>query len=505
MSPEISEIKENVQKSLGKIDQLIEEMKTERDKIQAELEQRMDRLLLGKTLENIDYTKFEEWLEEYYCIRPTRHPNVWEVIVPKWIPFQIGWLETETRGYNVFKINQYVDMFRLTHVPAKIREKLDLKEGIPYKVDDGMLLTGSELQEQAWFHYRKFLRRREGKDRIRIKKGQEFHLIAELIKNRCLPFMPQPIDSQDLRPYKEITPRDYQEKAWSIFQQTGAMGLYYPYGSGKSFFGLYACGRIKGPKLAVVPTIPLKDQWNRDKQKYLPAKYAEEVEVQTYHSYHKVKTKTFTLVIFDECHRLPANTFIRLATLRTKYRLGLSGSPFREDGRENYIIALTGFPIGMAWEDLLRRKVVVAPHFRVYLLRDMREKFRKLDELMDHPLKTIIFCDWIKLGKRIAQRYGIPFVYHETKDGLGIIEKTQATVVSRVGDHGISVKDLERIIEFAFMGRSRMQESQRFGRLMHSVKGQGSHIILMTEKEYATFQRRLLAISERGFNIEYIR
>jgi len=48
-----------------------------------------------------------------------------------------------------------------------------------------------------------------------------------------------------------------------------------------------------------------------------------------------------------------------------------------------------------------------------------------------------------------------------------------------------------------------MQESQRFGRLMHSEK-KAQHIILMTRKEFDSYQKRLRAIIERGFKIEYV-
>jgi len=50
-----------------------------------------------------------------------------------------------------------------------------------------------------------------------------------------------------------------------------------------------------------------------------------------------------------------------------------------------------------------------------------------------------------------------------------------------------------------------MQESQRFGRLMHALKQEPEHIILMNEEEFENYQKRLYAITERGFRIEYIR
>jgi DNA excision repair protein ERCC-3 len=371
-------------------------------------------------------------------------------------------------------------------------------------VVDGTLWTGRGLQEQAWQQYRKYLLRREGDDRIRIKKGAEFRLIAQMIEDGTLPFMPKPVEKDDLRTWDGIELRDYQQEAWDAFLKTGATGVFWAFGAGKSFYGLYALGRIKGQKLVIVPTLTLKEQWKERIRRHL-APFKDEIEIQTYHAYHKVRDNEYTLIEFDECQHLPANTFIRLATLRTKYRMGFSGSPYREDGRENYIIALTGFPVGMAWEHLIATHVVKKPVFRVYILRDEKEKFRKLDELLRLPQKTIIFCDWIPLGKRISRRFGIPFIYGETKNRLDLIRESQVCVVSRVGEEGLSVAELERVIEFAGLYGSRMQESQRFGRLMHALKEEPEHIILFTEKEYEAYQKRLYAITERGFRIQYIR
>jgi superfamily II DNA or RNA helicase len=74
-----------------------------------------------------------------------------------------------------------------------------------------------------------------------------------------------------------------------------------------------------------------------------------------------------------------------------------------------------------------------------------------------------------------------------------------------VGDEGVSLPDIERVIEVAYLYGSRMQESQRFGRLMHSAKEEPEHIILMTEEEFEKYQKRLYAITERGFRIEFVR
>src|SRR5215203_5825997 len=60
----------------------------------------------------------------------------------------------------------------------------------------------------------------------------------------------------------------------------------------------------------------------------------------------------FKLLIFDECHHFPANTYSRLAFLDAQYRIGLSGSPYREDGRSELIYILSGVPYGSDWDRL---------------------------------------------------------------------------------------------------------------------------------------------------------
>jgi len=475
------------------------------------LQDQFRNLLNKHQISQVDPEFLDGFFEEPYVMIPKRG-HEWYVIVPKWLKMQVGYLEHSTKSYNVFIVNKYVQW--LSEIPDSLKEKLKFPKALPLKVFDGTLLTGPELQDQAFQKYRDYVSSRQGKDRIKIKPGYEFKLIAQLIEEGTLPFMTTPITEEDIRPWtgagreaydkilKEKNIVDIQEKAWNEFKQRGALGIFWAFGTGKSLFGHRLIGQIKGEKLVVVPTITLKDQWNERLRKFNPESL-NEVKVETYHAYEKVRALPRKLVIFDECQHLPANTYIRLSTIPTKYRAGFSGSPFREDGRENYIIALTGFPLGMAWEDLLRLQIIQAPQFRVYIVENKRAKDQKLGELLQIPIKTIIFSDSLDYGEEISKTFEIPFVYGETKDRLSIINEAQTCVVSRVGDEGLSIPDLERVIEVSFLFGSRMQESQRFGRLMHSAK-KAQHIIIMTREEFELYQKRLQAIIERGFKIEYV-
>ena len=466
---------------------------------------------IERRIEEARYTRFNaeflpDFLSEPYLIIPKRAEKgkavEWYVVVPRFIDFQLGWLERSTKSYNIFIVNRYVQWF--TEIPRELTTRFQLQP-LPVKVADGLLLTTEETQDHAWRRYRKHLSRREGEGAIRIKRGNEFKLIAHLIEDGSLPFVPRKVEPADLRKEKSaIGLRDYQQQAWEKFLKTGAIGIYYPFGTGKSFLGLYACSVIKGRKLIIVPTLTLKEQWLENLRMYSAIPQA--VQVETYHAFHKIKNKEYILTIYDECQHLPANTFIRLATINTKYRMGLSGSPYREDGRVNYIIALTGFPIGLAWEKFFELGIIKKPTITLFVVSHLKDKLRKLDELLQKELgKTLIFCDSIALGEKLARQHNLDFVHGGTTNRLEKIRENEQVIISRVGDEGLSLPEMDTLVEVDFLFGSRMQQSQRTGRLLHSKKKATNHYILMTEEELEKYGKRLLALYEKGFRINIVR
>lgn len=486
-----------------------------------------------------------DFFKEPYVTIPKRAQE-WYVVAPKFVDFQIGWLDKSSKSFNVFLVNKY--MHWLAQIPAGLREQFDFRPELPVQVYDGTVFTGTEHQGEVWDRYQKFLLKRQGKDRILIRRGREFHLIAAMIEDGTLPFRPQPVSEEDLREpawNEPITLRDYQQEAWDRFLETGALGVFWPFSAGKTYLGLWAAAHLRGSHLVIVPTVTLKEQWEERIQQYLgPAlpqreirralkaqlqewcrthglsdggtaaelrarlteKFGEgpDITVATYHAYESVRSEEWGLVVFDECHRLPADTFSRMATMRASYRMGLSGTPYREDGRTDYIFALTGFPVGMDWHRLLEQEVFKKPDITLYVLDDRGRKLRKLEELLRDPVKTIVFCDSIELGKRIAAQHNIPHVHGDTTNRMQILREALVAVVSRVGDEGISLPDIRRVIEVDFLYGSRRQEAQRMGRLFHG-REPGEHIILMSEQELELYEKRLLAIYERGWNVKIVR
>ena len=182
------------------------------------------------------------------------------------------------------------------------------------------------------------------------------------------------------------------------------IGVYWPPSAGKTFLALYAGERVRGSKLVVVPNNTLKQQWTQRIEEF--GEHPEEWEIQTYQyltQYDNIDDYQGddgpTLTVFDESHCLPANTFAKLATIDTAYRIGLSASPYREDERTEYIFALTGFPVGLKWQELVALGAVETPDAKLLLYDDRGAKRMDIPQLLaERPGKTLVLCDSLDRG-----------------------------------------------------------------------------------------------------------
>ena len=152
------------------------------------------------------------------------------------------------------------------------------------------------------------------------------------------------------------TPHPHQQESlegWKRHHCRGVVVL--PTGSGKSQVGLMAMVHTQRSTLVVAPTIDLMNQW------YDLLCSAFEVEVGLLGGgYHEIQDLTvatydsaymhmerygnrFGLVIFDEVHHLPGEMYSHAAEMAiAPYRLGLSATPERADGRHVLLDTLVG-------------------------------------------------------------------------------------------------------------------------------------------------------------------
>lgn len=499
-----------------KITKLVKELENKNKELEKEINNLSKQNI--SLLDNIkkkfkwDEDLLKEWYEEYWHIYPSSD-NEWFVAVPKFIPFSLGWLDHTTKGYNIFKVNQYTQW--LGELPDFLRKELNIREPEKIFVSEGNVIFDEGEEEGIKERYGDMLSS-ISRGTARIKLGKEFDVVAKIIENGSLPFVPKPVDEKDIIPNPTKISFEgkyhFQKESWETFLKSGAIGIYWMTGAGKDIFSCYALSRIKVkkdgkelPNLFVSPNLTILEQLKKDYFPNFAPGLSKEVEegkliLSTYQGYDKIKDKEFGLTIYGECHVLPADSFSRLATIKTKYRIGQSASPYREDGRHAYIFALTGFPIGLNWQSLMKILGKKYHDVNVYIFDSLEQKIKFSTNLITRDTKTLLFVDKIDVGNRLANLLGVPFIYGATKNRIEIAKESKIFIASRVMELGISLKELEHIIEVDFLFGSKREQIQRTGRLFHSKEAK-RHDILMTKEEFEKYGKRLHSLVEKGFKI----
>ena len=159
-----------------------------------------------------------------------------------------------------------------------------------------------------------------------------------------------------LRSRISLSPHPFQEEAVAAWKEAGKHGVVVlPTGTGKSYVGQMVIELTQRGTLVVSPTIDLMNQW----YDLLCAAFGVEVgligggyyelqdlTVTTYDSAYIHMERLgnrFGLIIFDECHHLPGEMYSHAAEMcLAPYRLGLTATPERADGRHVLLEELIG-------------------------------------------------------------------------------------------------------------------------------------------------------------------
>ena len=151
-------------------------------------------------------------------------------------------------------------------------------------------------------------------------------------------------------------PRPFQAeaiRAWRKNRNRGVVVL--PTGAGKSYVAMMAIDATRRSTLVVAPTLDLVRQWYDNLRTSFGVDVGvvgggehrvENITVTTYDSAHihmEHFGNRFGLVVFDEAHHLPGETYSFSARMcLAPFRLGLTATPERSDGKESSLTPLVG-------------------------------------------------------------------------------------------------------------------------------------------------------------------
>lgn len=182
-----------------------------------------------------------------------------------------------------------------------------------------------------------------------------------------------------LTPAVEVAPYPHQQEALAAWTRAGRQGVVVlPTGAGKTYLAQLAMQATPRSTLILVPTLDLMHQWYAHLIAAFPdaevgllgggSKDRSAILVSTYDSaaiFAETLGNRYGLLVFDECHHLPSEFYRVIAEYAVApYRLGLTATPERSDGKHELLDALVGrivyrrAPEDLAGGVLARHKVV---------------------------------------------------------------------------------------------------------------------------------------------------
>ena len=302
--------------------------------------------------------------------------------------------------------------------------------------------------------------------------------------------------------------RDYQNEAlekWLI-NKKGIIIL--PTGSGKTILAIKIIEKINSPTFIVVPTLDLVNQWKEELKKAFNLKIGEftgkkkdiqSITISTYNSAFinaAYLGNKFKLLIFDEVHHLPSESFIQIAEMSASpYRLGLTATYERSDGLHEKLPRLIG---GIVYEkkaddltgtylsnykkvrisvdlteqekiiydenieifknflisrdiqissnsdfqklimrsgsDPEARKAILSRNIAVNIAYNSKNKIEKLKELLNNEDRIIIFTRYNDMVYQISRKFLIPCITYRTnnKERKDILKKFKKAIYTTI-------------------------------------------------------------------------
>ena len=210
----------------------------------------------------------------------------------------------------------------------------------------------------------------------------------------------------ELVPSLEMEPYPHQSEALMAWKVSGRRGVVVlPTAAGKTYLAQLAMQATPRSTLIVVPTLDLMHQWYAHLVAAFPdaeigllgggARDKTQILVATYDSaaiHAEALGSRYALLIFDECHHLPTEFYRVIAEYAiAPYRLGLTATPDRSDGKHADLNSLIGPTIfsktaaELAGNALAQHEVIP---IKVKLSQMERDRYQELIKIRNDFLKS---------------------------------------------------------------------------------------------------------------------
>ncbi|MBD2676485.1 MULTISPECIES: DEAD/DEAH box helicase [Nostoc] len=269
--------------------------------------------------------------------------------------------------------------------------------------DRGTLILHPPPRGKAWMDYATWDDRVE---KFRIP-AIRYRSLVEALQAEDVNFIDEAKEFYplDLVSSLEMEPYPHQSEALAAWKLAGRQGVVVlPTAAGKTYLAQMAMQSTPRTTLIVVPTLDLMHQWyahlvaafpdaevgllgggSRDKTPILVATY----DSAAIHA--EAIGNQYALIVFDECHHLPTDFNRVIAEYAiAPYRLGLSATPERTDGKHADLNILIGQEVyrkraeDLAGKALAEHEIV---QIKVKLSQQERERYNQLIQTRNDFLK----------------------------------------------------------------------------------------------------------------------
>ncbi|MDZ8241493.1 MAG: DEAD/DEAH box helicase family protein [Nostoc sp. ChiQUE01a] len=269
--------------------------------------------------------------------------------------------------------------------------------------DRGTLILHPPPRGKAWMDYATWDDRVE---KFRIP-AIRYRSLVEALQAEDVNFIDEAKEFYplDLVSSLEMEPYPHQSEALAAWKVAGRQGVVVlPTAAGKTYLAQMAMQSTPRTTLIVVPTLDLMHQWyahlvaafpdaevgllgggSRDKTAILVATY----DSAAIHA--EAIGNQYALIVFDECHHLPTDFNRVIAEYAiAPYRLGLSATPERTDGKHADLNILIGQEVyrkraeDLAGKALAEHEIV---QIKVKLSQNERERYNQLIQTRNDFLK----------------------------------------------------------------------------------------------------------------------